>query len=78
MTNSMPPVNVGRSWRTPIKHDYLWYLAGEESGAIPKLGARRGIWYDLTAGDAATIDEPLPDDGGDVALFDINGTEDMS
>lgn len=49
------PPNVGRSWRTPIKHDYLWSIAGQEAGAIAHLGAQRGTWYDLTAGDAALI-----------------------
>lgn len=48
--------NVGRSWRTPIKHDYLSSIAGQEGGAIAYVGARRGAWYDLTAGDAAPVD----------------------
>lgn len=47
--------NVGRSWRTPIKHDYLWSIVGQEAGAIAHLGAQRSAWYDLTAGDAALI-----------------------
>lgn len=47
--------NVGRSWRTPIKHDYLWSIVGQEAGAIAHLGAQSGTWYDLTAGDAALI-----------------------
>lgn len=49
------PVNVGRSWRTPIKHDYVWSVVGQEAGAIAHLGAQTGAWYDLTAGDAALI-----------------------
>lgn len=49
------PSNVGRSWRTPIKHDYLWSIVGQEAGAIAHLGAWSGAWYDLTAGDAALI-----------------------
>lgn len=48
-------MNVGRSWRTPIKHDYLAYVIGQECGAAPKVGAKRGFWYDLTAGDAAPV-----------------------
>lgn len=48
-------LNVGRSWRTPIKHDYMWSIVGQEAGAIAHLGARAGVWYDLTAGDAALI-----------------------
>lgn len=48
-------MTVGRSWRTPIKHEYLSSIAGQETGAIGHLGAKRGIWYDLTAGDAALI-----------------------
>jgi hypothetical protein len=47
--------NVGRSWRTPIKHDYLWSIAGQEAGAVAHLGALCSAWYDLTAGDAALI-----------------------
>lgn len=52
----MSKKNVGRSWRTPIKHDYLSSIVGQEAGALPHVRARRGIWYDLTAGDAAKID----------------------
>lgn len=48
--------DVGRSWRTPIKHDYMWSIVGQEAGVIPNLGVRHGIWYDLTAGDAAPVD----------------------
>ena len=51
----MAKPNVGRSWRTPIKHDYLWSIVGQEAGAIAHLGAHHGTWYDLTAGDAALI-----------------------
>ena len=51
----MAKPNVGRSWRTPIKHDYLWSIVGQETGAIANLDAHRGAWYDLTAGDAALI-----------------------
>lgn len=52
----MTKSDVGRSWRTPIKHDYLWSIVGQEAGVIPRLGVRRGVWYDLTAGDAASVD----------------------
>lgn len=51
----MAKPNVGRSWRTPIKHDYTWSIVGQEAGAIAHLGAQQGAWYDLTAGDAALI-----------------------
>ena len=52
----MAKPNVGRSWRTPIKHDYLWSIVGQEAGAIAAIaGVERGTWYDLTAGDAALI-----------------------
>ena len=51
----MTKPNVGRSWRTPIKHDYLSSIVGQEAGAIAHVGAERGAWYDLTAGDAALI-----------------------
>lgn len=46
---------VGRSWRTPIKHDYLSSIVGQETGAVVHVGAQSGTWYDLTAGDAALI-----------------------
>lgn len=48
-------MDVGRSWRTPIKHEYLSSTVGQEAGAIAHLGAQAGAWYDLTAGDAALI-----------------------
>lgn len=51
----MAKPNVGRSWRTPIKHEYLSSIAGQEAGAIAHLGALHGTWFDLTAGDAAII-----------------------
>ncbi len=51
----MTKPNVGRSWRTPIKHDYLWSIVGQEAGTIASLGADHGSWFDLTAGDAALI-----------------------
>lgn len=52
----MTKPNVGRSWRTPIKHEYLWSIVGQEAGAIAALGGvQLGAWYDLTAGDAAII-----------------------
>lgn len=51
----MAKPNVGRSWRTPIKHDYLWSIVGQEAGAVAHIGALRSTWYDLTAGDAALI-----------------------
>lgn len=51
----MAKPNVGRSWRTPIKHDYTWSIVGQEAGAVAHLGAQTSAWYDLTAGDAALI-----------------------
>lgn len=49
--------NVGRSWRTPAKHDLMSSIIGQEVGSASKLSdARRLVWYDLTAGDAAQID----------------------
>lgn len=48
--------DVGRGWRTPIKHDYLSSIVGQEAGVAPKLrDVQSGVWYDLTAGDAALI-----------------------
>lgn len=50
-------MDVGRSWRTPAKHDLIRSILGEEVGAACRLrDARRLVWYDLTAGDAANID----------------------
>src|SRR3546814_13158555 len=50
------PPNVGRSWRTPIKHDYLSSIVGQEAGAIAAIvGLHRGAWHDPNAGDAALI-----------------------
>lgn len=51
----MAKPNVGLSWRTPIKHDYLWSIVGQEAGSVAHLGAQSGAWYDLTAGNAALI-----------------------
>lgn len=50
-------MTVGRSWRTAAKHDIMASFVGQEIGAasrIPRI--RCHVWYDLTAGDAATVD----------------------
>lgn len=50
-------MNVGRSWRTPAKHDLLSSMLGQEVGAASRIGDARALsWIDLTAGDAASID----------------------
>ncbi|MDJ0342210.1 hypothetical protein QMK19_03290 [Streptomyces sp. H10-C2] len=50
-------MNVGRSWRTPAKHDLLGSMLGQEVGAAAKIADARALsWIDLTAGDAARID----------------------
>jgi hypothetical protein len=50
-------MGVGRSWRTPAKHDLVRRILGQEVGAARNLpGARRLVWLDLTAGDAAQVD----------------------
>lgn len=50
-------MNVGRSWRTPAKHDLLSSMLGQEVGAASRIvDARALAWIDLTAGDAASVD----------------------
>ncbi|MFF3928187.1 hypothetical protein [Streptomyces hirsutus] len=50
-------MNVGRSWRTPAKHDLLSSMLGQEVGAAAKIPDARVLsWIDLTAGDAARVD----------------------
>lgn len=50
-------MDVGRSWRTPAKHDLIRSILGQEVGAAGRIShARRLVWHDLTAGDAANID----------------------
>lgn len=51
-------MDVGRTWRTPAKHDLMRSLIGKEVGVSKMMPAiRRCIWYDLTAGDAAPVDD---------------------
>lgn len=48
--------SVGRSWRTPVKHELLRSFIGQEVGAAtynPDID--RHVWIDLTAGDASEI-----------------------
>jgi hypothetical protein len=50
-------MDVGRSWRTPAKHDYMSSIIGQEVGVTRFLAdAHRLVWPDLTAGDAAPVD----------------------
>jgi len=50
-------MNVGRSWRTPAKHDLLSSMLGQEVGAAGRIADARALsWIDLTAGDAALVD----------------------
>lgn len=50
-------MDVGRTWRTPAKHDLMRSLIGKEVGVCSmKPGVRRCVWYDLTAGDAAAVE----------------------
>lgn len=50
-------MNVGRSWRTPAKHDFLGSMLGQEVGAASRIAdAWAHSWIDLTAGDAARVD----------------------
>lgn len=51
-------MDVGRTWRTPAKHDLMRNLIGKEVGVSKVMAAiRRCVWYDLTAGDAANVDD---------------------
>lgn len=44
--------DVGRSWRTEAKHALMRSIAGQEIGAISRIGAHdRHVFYDLSAGD---------------------------
>lgn len=50
-------MDVGRTWRTPAKHDLMRSLIGKEVGVCSvKNTVQRCIWYDLTAGDAALVE----------------------
>lgn len=53
-------MTVGRSWRTPAKHDVMASFVGQEVGVINRSPYHRDItrlvWIDLTAGDAAEVD----------------------
>lgn len=53
-------MTVGRSWRTPAKHDVMASFVGQEVGVVNSSPHHRDItrlvWIDLTAGDAAEID----------------------
>lgn len=53
----MSKTNVGRSWRTPAKHDLMRQLIGKEVGVVKmKPQILRSVWYDLTAGDGIAPD----------------------
>lgn len=57
-------MNVGRSWRTPAKHDLMRQLIGKEVGVVnSKPEIRRSVWYDLTAGDGVAADGQLWEQG---------------
>lgn len=48
---------VGRSWRTPAKHDLMNKVIGVEVGAVGyKPDVSRCVWLDLTAGDGVVPD----------------------
>lgn len=50
---------VGRSWRTPAKHELLNKQVGRIAGAATtnRVGANRFVGYDLTAGDGIPADD---------------------
>lgn len=51
-------MTVGRSGRTPAKHDLMRSIVGREVGAAGSMTAvDRLVWFDLTAGDGITCDE---------------------
>lgn len=53
-------LDVGHSWRTDIKHDIMSALLGREIGVENRLrDIKRGVWLDLTAGNAAIRDGSL-------------------
>lgn len=53
-------MTVGRSWRTPAKHEVMASFVGQEVGVVNRSPAHRDItrlvWIDLTAGDAADVE----------------------
>lgn len=51
-------MTVGRSRRTPAKHELMRRIIGKEVGAARHIAAiERCIWIDLTAGDGIPADE---------------------
>jgi hypothetical protein len=48
---ALDTVNVGRSWRTPYKHNLLRKVLGREVSAKPPHGKDVRYLYDMTAGD---------------------------
>ncbi|MGW7688900.1 hypothetical protein ACWGMA_08400 [Streptomyces asiaticus] len=51
-------MNVGRSWRTHAKHELMSSFIGQEVGVVNHAlrDMKRLVWIDLTAGDAARVD----------------------
>jgi hypothetical protein len=49
--------DVGRSWRTPAKNLARRKLLGRITGVAPKVGARRLVYYDLSAGNAKPTED---------------------
>lgn len=52
-------MTVGRSWRTPAKHGLMSSFVGQEVGVTNNrmfTSVNRLAWIDLTAGDAAPVD----------------------
>lgn len=55
-------MTVGRSWRTYAKHELMNSVVGQEVGVINQRTFKmdqvdRLVWFDLTAGDAAPVDD---------------------
>lgn len=61
MSRGRRSTSVGRSWRSPAKHDFMDAFIREEVDATslqwvkPGVPVRRYVWLDLTAGDAALL-----------------------
>lgn len=51
-------MDVGRSWRTPAKHELMRSIVGQEVGVTNRglAAIQRLVWIDLTAGDGVIVD----------------------
>src|SRR6516162_7947569 len=49
--------DVGRSWRTPAKNKARKNLVSRITVVAPQIGARRLVYYDLSAGNAKSSED---------------------